>query len=166
MEPFVLYVEGRNKNSGNICPTERQIFALEIGKVGGESFEVVEIRVKGTRELICTWPQTYSHFLIENKVPRYSGYRSFSYIPILQQLVKDATKPPIEEFMTQAEIAEYFNIHQCRVSEFKRYGFLTVHHKDGKTEMYLKSDVMALMQNPYVVTSLENNYERSHRVAA
>jgi hypothetical protein len=159
MKPFVLYVEERNKRSGNICPTERQIYALSTGEAGGEAFETVEVRVKRTNELIAVWPQSYSCFLKENNTGFFE-YRSFSYVKVLNQLLKDSTPATPEEFWTQAQIAKHYKIWQCRVAILEDCEWLKEHHKDSRTKMYRKSDVLALPAIPTFVKWLGNQYER------
>ena len=157
MKPFVLYVTEKNKKKGTVSPTERQLYALSVGYAGNEEFDVVEVRVQVTNELVFTWHQTYSHLLKDVTQPHHD-FPVYSFMPIKRQMEKDALN---NTFMTQEEIAAHFQIHQCRVSELKRYEFLKPSHKEGNTEFYRKGDVLGLLENPHFVASLRNSYERN-----
>lgn len=158
-KPFIFYVTEDRKHSGNVCPTERQLYALSTGVANGEEFDVVEVRVQVTNEVVFAWHQTYSH-LLQNVSKRYHDHSLYSYKPIKKQMAIDA-KARNEEYMTQEEIAEHYNFHACRVAILKNFAMLKVAKKNGKTELFNRGQVLGLVNNEHFRAFLANNYERN-----
>lgn len=162
MTIFTLRVHPSNRKSGNVCMSDAQWYAIENQIVKDNPIDVIHIRVSGNEELLHRIPAKYGPLFRELSNP-YENYRKFSYKPALKQMQKDAEALG---FVTQEEIAQHFGLHQSRVSILKDFGMLTVHHKKGRTEFYLKQQVLDLTFDPRFATYLENNYERNESAAS
>lgn len=124
----------------------------------------VDVYNRDTRELEFSIKKDRYPLLKPELKPSYSGVEVVVCDCVDALDASIAIEPKVTEFMTQAEIAEHYKIHQCRIAILVDCGWLAHDHKVGKTFMYKTADVMDLMNNSTFVTWLNNQHERVQNV--